>query len=428
MPPNPVLQRLVTERTQANANIDAILDAANEEERDPTEAERQLISRHRDRLTELEPQIAELLDLEEQRTAARDASALVRSTPEGEQPAALTRTTPESQPDNPYSHFGQMARDEILVRFDKIAARAGQGARERASERLQRAVANTLSTDIPGIVPAQHLAQILDVISRARPVVDACRAVGLTSGVLTYPKIAQRPIVGPQAGGEKTELPSQKMQVTLETANAKVFGGAGDLSWQSVVWSNPDALNLWFELAAEAYARTTEGEACTILAAGASAGPAVGTDDLAGWMGALTAAAGSIYDATGRRADTLFCSSAVGYSLLGMVSGEAPVFLSAGPGNLAAGSGTIAGLRLVISNGFGAEHAIVGDSSAMLCAENAGAPVELRVVEPSIAGFEVGVVGAFLAEVVESGAFEALTLPAGAPLGRSSGRKASASE
>jgi HK97 family phage major capsid protein len=417
------LQRLVTERTSVNENIDRVLDAANEEERDPTEAERELITRHRARLTELEPQISELLELEEQRGQAADANAVLnRSTPP-EGGGTITRATTPEAPESPYTHFGQMARDEILVRFDKVAARVGSDVREAAAQRLQRAVANTLTPDIPGILPPQHLAQIIDVINRARPVVDACRSVGLTSGVLTYPKIKQRPTVGKQTA-EKTELPSRKMQIDLMTANAEVFGGAGDLSWQSVVWSNPDALNLWFELAAEAYAIATEGQACTDLGAATTTSVTVGSDDLAGWMAAVTEAAGAIYAATGRRADTLFTDGTVGYGLLGMVSADAPVFLSAGPGNLQAGTGTIAGLRLVISNGFGGATAIVGDSQGMLCAENAGAPVELRVVEPSIAGFEVGVVGAFLAEVVEPGAFVDLVPPAGT--GGTSATKAAA--
>jgi hypothetical protein len=427
MPPNPVLQRLVSERTQVNENIDAVLDAANEEERDPTEAERQLISRHRDRLNELEPQIAELLDLEEQRNASRDASAMVRSTPEPSG-GALTRTTPAPDEDNPYTHFGQLARDEILVRFDKIAARAGQGARDRAQQRLQRAVAHTLSSDVPGIVAAQHLAQIVDVINAARPVVEVARSVSLSSGTLTYPKITQRPTVGKQ-GAEKTELPSTAMHVDLEQATAEVFGGAGNLSWQSVAWSNPDALNLWFELAAEAYARATETEACNDLLAALSDAVAVPSDDLAGWMGAIAAAAGEVYENSGRRATHLLTDPTLGYHLLGMVASDAPVFVAAGAGSLQTGAGTIAGLRLVISNGFGASHAVVGDPQSLIAAENPGAPVELRVVEPSIAGFEVGVVGAFAAVVTEPQAFCELTPPAGAlTASRGSRSKAKAEE
>src|SRR5262249_48170383 len=158
--------------------------------------------------------------------------------------------------------------------------------------------------------------------------------------------------------------------------------------------SNPDALSLWFNLAAEAYAMETEGVACAALAAAAAAGGTVPveSDDLAGWMAAAAAAAGQVYGDTRRPANILATDVATGYGLLGMVSAAAPVFISAGSGSIQSGAGTVAGLRLVISYGFTAPTAIIGDFSQLLTAENPGAPVELRAVEPSIAGFEVGVV------------------------------------
>ena len=55
-----------------------------------------------------------------------------------------------------------------------------------------------------------------------------------------------------------------------------------------------------------------------------------------------------------------------------------------------------------------ADTVVVGDSSAVLCAETPGAPVELRAVEPSIGGLEVGIIGAFACELTEAGAFEEL--------------------
>jgi hypothetical protein len=407
------LQKLAAERDSVNEAIDHVLDAANEDERDPSESERELIARYRSRLHEIEPQINELLDLEETRATARDArAALGRTKNDDGDPPAMQRT---GEAVEVYTHFGQYARDEMLARYDKIAGMAGPGARERATERLARVMENTLTGDIPGIVPKQHLAQIIDVINRSRPVVDSARSVALTSGQLTYPKITQRPIVGEQTA-EKTELPSRKMTIALKQVDAKVYGGAGDLSWQSIVWSNPDALNLWFELAAEAYARETEIEACAVLVGAPSFSDTVPTNDLAGWMGALTAASGAVYDHTGRRADTLYTDIATGYGLLGLVSDQSPVFLGGANGTLATGTGAIAGLRLVISYGFAGQTAIVGDSSALLAAETAGSPVQLRVVEPSIAGFEVGVVGAFLAEVVEPDAFIALAAPPVIPL------------
>jgi hypothetical protein len=60
-------------------------------------------------------------------------------------------------------------------------------------------------------------------------------------------------------------------------------------------------------------------------------------------------------------------------------------------------TGTFFGLNVVGSHGFDQDTAIVGDSGALLVGENDGNPVDLRVVEPNIGGYEVGLIGAFAA-------------------------------
>lgn len=419
---NAVLQRLVNERTSTNENIDRILSVAEEEERDPTESERELITRQRARLGELEPQIGELLDLEEARSSARDArGVLTRPSPNEATPA--TPAVPAGGEEPVYRSFAQFARDELIARFDKIANRAGPGAREAAQERLTRAVANTLTADIPGLLPKQHIAQILGVIDRARPLVNSSRMIGLNAGSITYPKITQRPIVDEQTA-EKTELPSQKMMVAMVSETAKVYGGAGDLSWQDIAWSNPDALALWFDLAAEAYAHKTEDALAAELATTTSTpipiSAAAGAASLADWISGIASAASEIR--TGRRVpDTLAMSIADGYSLLALVGNVQPVFLTAGAGNLASGTGNVAGQKLVLSPSLPDGTGYVYDSSTILVAETPGAPVELRAVEPSIAGFEVGVVGAFLAAITEDAAVQKLDTSGIATLAATSG-------
>ena len=64
---------------------------------------------------------------------------------------------------------------------------------------------------------------------------------------------------------------------------------------------------------------------------------------------------------------------------------------------------------MVVSRGMDAGVIAVGDRAGLLVAETAGAPVELRVVEPAIGGVEVGIIGAFEAVVVDDGAFSMLT-------------------
>ena len=181
---NAVLERLAHEREQTHEMIDAVLQGANEADRDPTESERELLQRHRNRLGELEAQIGELADVEEQRQGARDVATLIRhDTPP--QPAPTGLPVPDAG-EPVYRTYGQWARDELLMRFDLIARQAPE-ARAGAGERLARVVANTLTSDVPGIVPTQHLAQIIDVINKQRPIVESARKVALSSGKLTYP-------------------------------------------------------------------------------------------------------------------------------------------------------------------------------------------------------------------------------------------------
>src|SRR5215475_3682922 len=122
--PNAVLQRLVDERTQRQENIDRILDRANDEERDPTESERELIGAERARLNALEPMIGELLEVEETRTAASDARKHLnrrRETPEGggegEGGGDEGGGDGGDGDDAEYRTFAHYARDAIITRF-----------------------------------------------------------------------------------------------------------------------------------------------------------------------------------------------------------------------------------------------------------------------------------------------------------------------
>lgn len=412
--PNAVLERLAHEREQTHNMVDALLEGAAEADRDPTESERELLQRHRSRLAELEVQIDELANVEEQRQGARDVSALLRR--DNVAPVAPITTDAPAQGAPVYRSFGEWARDELIVRFDLIARTVGEGAREGAGQRLQRAVANTLTGDVPGLVPAQHLAQITDVINRSRPIVSNSRQVNLTSGKLTYPKITQRPIVGVQAT-EKTELPSQKMTVAMNSVDAATYGGSGDLSWQAISWGTPDALTLFFDLMAEAYALTTETATGTMLGADhTGADVELASDDYAGWYAAITAAAGEVYSVSKRFADAIYASPALAFHLAGFVSNVAPSFGAGGNINIAqGGAGNIAGLKLVPSHGLTGNACFVGNAQSLLVAETAGAPVEMRAVEPSIGGMELGVIGAFVSELTDPTAFVAIvnTVPLG---------------
>lgn len=309
-----------------------------------------------------------------------------------------------------YRTFAAYARDKLIADLpvvrDLVERELGapfvQDARERLLRgQLLRAPEHTLSGDVGGLLPPTHIQQIMDVIDPSRPVVVSGNHVDLTTGSLTWPKITQRPVVHPQ-DPEKTEVNSRKMTVEMKSDSADTYLGSGNLSWQAVNWSVPNALDLFFRLCAEAYAVQTEAVACHVLAKAAdtiSAGSLTldGTDDFEDWLLAIMTGFTDVYEATRATPDTLYVSIDSFMLAASVTSASRTMLIDAGAVNLPGLSGRIAGLNVVASAGFEAKTAIVGDSKALLIGETAGAPVQLRVVEPSIAGYEVGVVGAFKA-------------------------------
>jgi HK97 family phage major capsid protein len=412
------LQRLTDERNRAGQLIEDVNAAAEAEKRDLSDSERESQERYRTRVADLDVEIAAIAgDLERERDS-RDVSVLLREeTPDddgGEDEGGTSRGP------NMYRTFAQYARDVMISRYDELATRAGNGAgdaprvRAEAVERLQRAVQNTTTTTAAGLVPPQHIAQIMDIIDKSRPVVASARHYDLVRGKMTYPKIAQRPDVQKQTA-EKTQGGSINMQVTLEELLADTYIGAGDISWQTINWSTPDALALWFELAAESYARQTETAACLELGTTAvgTVSPVmgtVGTEDFGAWRAAVIDAIGEIYTATGgrTRTDTLYVSPTRFFQIAALGSGNVVQLSAVGQVDVSAMTGTFAGLRVVGSYGFTGNTAIVGDSSAFMVAETPGAPVEMRAVEPSIGGMEVGIIGAFKAKVYDGTRFKKL--------------------
>jgi len=400
------LQRLVEERNRTNEKIEDVNALAEEEQRDMGEFETEQLAKYRSRDEELDNEINLLAVDLDRASKSRDVSNLLRDEP------AVQEIGEQGKGPVIYRTFSQFAQDKLIARFPLLAnAAGGDHAREAAEDRLSRALVDTTSSTVPGLLPPTHMAQIMDIINGSRPVVSSARRVTLDSGKLTYPQIAQRPEVLKQTT-EKTLAGTANMQVTLTTVTADTYLGGGDLSWQTINWSTPDALQLWFDLAAEAYARATETAACTELgtAAAGTVSPAlgtVGTEDFSAWTAAVVKAIGSIYSSTSGRANTntLYVSATRFFQLAALGSTNVVNLSPVGDVDMGNMTGTFRGLRVVGSYGFTGNTAIIGDSNALLVAESANAPVELRAVEPSIGGMEVGVIGGFKAKVYDTGRF-----------------------
>lgn len=313
-----------------------------------------------------------------------------------------------------YRTLGQVAIDQILTSQNRHA-RAHIGTKGVAPEEMQRAAARlealertpatTLSSDIAGLTPPQHVAEIFQIINADRPLVDAARKVNLTNLVWTYPQVDATPVVAVQ-GTQKTEAGNTGLDVSMVTKTASTYLGGGNLSWQAIQFSDPSAYDLWFQEIAADYALKTETDAATVVSASAflnNISSTIATSaDFAAFMAGVGAGYSEVYANSGRIANAIIMApDRFGY-LLGMTSAAMTQFVDVGQSG-------VGPLRVIVSRGLNAGEIIVGDMNGLLVAENAGAPVRMFVSEPAIAGVEVGLVGAFDAAVADDGAFALIT-------------------
>lgn len=374
----------------------------------PTESQNQMIVGYREKEIALDEEIQNLTEDVERNRRAIESSKAVRR--------VLTGGTDGVDVDGDgiaYRSMAAYARDVILTGSGRvvgqIASQLGEPAElQKAKERLQlsmRTPANTLSSNVGGLTPPQHIAQIFQVIDKSRPLVEASTRADLNRGTLTYPQVDTTPVVAVQST-EKSEAGNTGMAISMVTKTASTYLGGGDLSWQAINWSTPNALELWFDLVAADYALKTETDAATIVSASAYlnniSSPIATTATFAQHMTAVGAGYAEVWANSGRTANALIMApDRFGY-FLGLTSDAFTQFIDVGQ----AGVGP---LQIIVSRGLNAGEMIVGDVSALLCAETPGAPVELRVVEPAIGGVEVGLIGAFEAAVVDDGAFALIT-------------------
>jgi hypothetical protein len=405
------LATLLDEREITVQKWEALMGQVNSrEDQSLTEVENEHVLMYRERVEQIDAETGSLADdIERTAEAVKNASRLRRvmagqdgGVEEGREGEIVYRT------------FAAYARDFILTRqspeCSKIAAQAGGEetvlrARERLNLLKSRTPANTLSANVGGLQNPQHIDQIFQIIDTSRPLVASATKAELNRGQLTYPKIVTRPVVAVQAS-EKTEAGNQGMVVDMETTNASVYLGGGDLSWQAINWSTPSALDLWFQLAAADYALKTERDAAAVLRdSGFShiiTTPLAGTPDFATFMRGVADGASKVYTQSGRMADTVYLAPDRYWYLFGLTSTPTAIFTQVN-GN------QVGPLTFVPSRGMDAGLIVVGDSEALLVAETPGAPVELRVTEPAIGGLEVGLIGGFEAVVVDEGAFANIT-------------------
>ncbi len=398
------LARLIDERELVRGKHESKLaEIETREDKTLTASDAEQVKAYREKAADLDVEIRDLADEIKRNNDSIEESRSIRRLMAGGDPAI------DVEDGNVvYRDFYSYARDAVLLHTslgNMFADEAERNAMAGRQMLIQRTPANTLSSNVGGLNPPQHIAQIFQVINKSRDMVATALRVPLEKGSVTYPQVTTRPVVAVQ-NTEKTEAGNQGMVIDMETATASTYLGGGDISWQALNWSTPDALQLWFDLAAADYALKTETDAATVVSAAAflnKISSTIGaTPTFADFMTAVGAGAGKVYAQSGRIADTVYMAPDRFWYVFGTTSNAFAQFTTV------TGNG-VGPLKFVQSRGLNSGEIIVGDSQGLLVAETPGAPVELKVVEPSIGGVEVGIIGAFEAVVVDSGAFSEIT-------------------
>lgn len=401
------LENRIAAREHVHAQMEALL--AELDGKMPDETQDGVLKRHRQDLAKYDDEIIVLSEqVEADRAAAKRSDEMRRAS---QAAAGLVDVDDDGVV---YRSMAVYARDVLLTHKDRhVRAQVEQAVSgdevRRATERLQaleRTPATTLTSDLAGLNPPQHIAQIFQVINTQRDLVNAAGVkANLNKLTVTYPQVDATPVVDVQ-GTQKTEAGNTGMDISMVTKTASTYLGGGNLSWQAIEFSDPNALDLWFRYAAADYALKTETDAATVVSASAFlnniSSTISGTASFADFMTAVGAGYADVYANSGRVANALIMApDRFGY-LLGLTSAAITQFVDVGQ----AGVGP---LRVIVSRGLNAGEIIVGDMDGLLVAENQGAPVRMFVSEPAIAGVEVGLVGAFEAAVVDDGAFALIT-------------------
>jgi hypothetical protein len=405
------LARLLDEQVmnqQLHENLVAAIEGSDDKV--PTESQTEQIKMYREKSVSLNEEITQLADTVEEHRRATEASKQIRR--------ALATSGDGVEVDGDgivYRDFNAYAFDYFITRVNvpeavKIARQWGVNDEEvmAARQRLdlvKRTPANTLSSNVGGLTPPQHINQIFQKIDKSRPLVNSAQRDDLVRGQLTYPVITTKPVVAVQ-GTQKTEAGNTGMVVDMVTATASTYLGGGDLSWQAINWSTPSALRLWFDLVAADYALKTEQDAAQAMQHSAFTYNAAtllsSTPTFAQFMTSVGSGYAEVFTNSARIPDTIYLApDRFGY-ILGTTSDAFAQFATVGQSG-------VGPLNIVISRGMDAGVIVVGDSSALLVAETPGAPVEMQVVEPAIGGVEVGLIGAFEAVVTDPGAFAMIT-------------------
>lgn len=295
-----------------------------------------------------------------------------------------------------------------LQRIATLVASANRGeiSTEAVKATIAAALANVTSTNVGAIVQPAYRAEINGLIDHGTPLLQALSSTPLPATGLSieYPEWTALPTTGVQAT-EKTQIVSTPVTMTMKSAPVKTIAGGNDISLQAVERSSPSFLEAYLRAASVDWSRKAEAEVITALLAVATAATP-GADFLAN-VQALYAA----LDPATTPPGPLFLAMArdVALPLISVTTMNGPAFWNASINFGDVIPETAAdGLNAFVDWNLASGQMLMGARNGATYHQSAGAPADIRVVDVSLLGLDVGVYGYLALTIEYPGAFSAL--------------------
>lgn len=302
-----------------------------------------------------------------------------------------------------------------------------------AFSRINAALANEGTAQVPGLLPQQIVGPILGTVEPARRVWNslAVKVMPTISNKFQRPKIVQHTAVDTQAA-EFTEVASQQLTVQLDDVVKATIAGALRLSVQTIDWSSPGMLDMVIADFARVYAVRTDLYAAAALEAAAATNTAITADpaDPAAVNAALYEAAQAVYDSGTDYDDPYPNSVWMATDVWATLGGQAdadkrPIYPYLGPNNTLTimdpgdpeSESPFGSLRRIVSKRFTAGTFVVGDSDMLEMYEDRRGM--LRAEEPAPLAVQLATYGYVGKYPVINAAFQPIALTPPPPLARS---------
>lgn len=297
---NPVLTRLLEQRTEQETFIDQLLARVAEEGRDLVEAERKNLEAARQRIKEIDEQVVPLEEYEKTRAAHRAATP--EPAPARPDSGGAQRLTAQPR-EQKYRSAGHYLVDYMRALGDRSRnVEPDRDAMQRVSAALGRAVGDVppgvhqTTADTPGLLPELIVGEVLDQIDGMRPFIQSIGAKdlsGIPGKIFHRPHVTQHTQAGEQTA-EKAELPSRELKIMGIPFTKRTFGGWLNVSRQEIDWTSPTAWDIIIADLQNSYSEETDEIAAEAFATGVTQVEQIALadkDDVSAYIRALYKAA-----------------------------------------------------------------------------------------------------------------------------------------